>query len=213
MNSKKLCCICVLFSLLAGCASESSIDEKKKKAQVTQSNINKNTPQQLTDKDLFGNETTLAVSEEDIQAALDGDEFRVPLNSPVILVQSGNRAPETIMQEEMRKYYTVSTFFGFMSFSFLNVHVILLTIIKSFLIKKTKVVNFATDITIQLTLIFLLIAIVIAPLIAPFVTGYVNANYHPCGNNTGIFPGAIYIKNGMKCNNEYISRKEDSAVK
>lgn len=47
MNSKKLCCICVLFSLLAGCASESSIDEKKKKAQVTQSNINKNTPQQL----------------------------------------------------------------------------------------------------------------------------------------------------------------------
>ncbi len=63
MNSKKLCCICVLFSLLAGCASESSIDEKKKKAQVTQSNINKNTPQQLTDKDLFGNETTLAVSE------------------------------------------------------------------------------------------------------------------------------------------------------
>ncbi|MCU9745654.1 hypothetical protein, partial [Escherichia coli] len=24
MNSKKLCCICVLFSLLAGCASESS---------------------------------------------------------------------------------------------------------------------------------------------------------------------------------------------
>ncbi|STH67636.1 Uncharacterised protein [Escherichia coli] len=57
--------------------------------------------------------------------------------------------------------------FGFMSFSFLNIHVILLTIIKSFLIKKTKVVNFATDITIQLTLIFLLIAIVIAPLIAP----------------------------------------------
>ena len=112
MNSKKLCCICVLFSLLAGCASESSIDEKKKKAQVTQSNINKNTPQQLTDKDLFGNETTLAVSEEDIQAALDGDEFRVPLNSPVILVQSGNRAPETIMQEEMRKYYTVSTVSG-----------------------------------------------------------------------------------------------------
>ena len=90
MNLRRVCCICVLFSLLAGCASESSIDEKKKKAQVTQSNINKNTPQQLTDKDLFGNETTLAVSEEDIQAALDGDEFRVPLNSPVILVQTGN---------------------------------------------------------------------------------------------------------------------------
>ena len=112
MNSKKVCCIYVLFSLLAGCVSESLIDEKKKKAQTTQSNFNKNAPQQLTDKDLFGNETTLAVSEEDIQAALDGDEFRVPLNSPVILVQSGNRAPETIMQEGMRKYYTVSTFSG-----------------------------------------------------------------------------------------------------
>ena len=46
--------------------------------------------------------------------------------------------------------------FGFISFSLLNIHVILLTIIKSFLIKKTKVINFATDITIQLTLIFLL---------------------------------------------------------
>ncbi len=66
MNSKKLCCICVLFSLLAGCASESSIDEKKKKVQVTQSNINKNTPQQLTDKDLFGNETTCKMASESI---------------------------------------------------------------------------------------------------------------------------------------------------
>lgn len=108
---KKLCCICVLFSLLAGCASESSIDEKKKKLKSHKVILIKHS-QQLTDKDLFGNETTLAVSEEDIQAALDGDEFRVPLNSPVILVQSGNRAPETIMQEEMRKYYTVSTFSG-----------------------------------------------------------------------------------------------------
>ncbi len=98
--------------------------------------------------------------------------------------------------------------FGFISFSFLNIHVILLTIIKSFLIKKTKVINFATDITIQLTLKFLIIAIAIAPLIAPFVTGYVNANYHPCGNNKGIFPRAIYIKNDMKCNNQYISRQD-----
>ena len=91
MNLRRVCCICVLFSLLAGCASESSIDEKKKKAQVTQSNINKNTPQQLTDKDLFGNETTLAVSEEDIQAALDGDEFRVPLNSCLLYTSPSPR--------------------------------------------------------------------------------------------------------------------------
>ncbi|HGV0864279.1 TPA: hypothetical protein ACYUOA_004145, partial [Escherichia coli] len=26
MNLRRVCCICVLFSLLAGCASESSID-------------------------------------------------------------------------------------------------------------------------------------------------------------------------------------------
>ncbi len=55
MNLRRVCCICVLFSLLAGCASESSIDEKKKKAQVTQSNINKNTPQQL------GNDSNLLI--------------------------------------------------------------------------------------------------------------------------------------------------------
>lgn len=47
---------------------------KKEKTQTTQISINKNVPQQLTDKDLYGNETTLAVSEEDIQAALEGDE-------------------------------------------------------------------------------------------------------------------------------------------
>ena len=56
MNLKKVCCICVLFSLLAGCVSESPIDEKKKKTQTTQISINKNVPQQLTDKDLYGNE-------------------------------------------------------------------------------------------------------------------------------------------------------------
>ncbi len=66
----------------------------------------------LTDKDIFGNETTLAVSEEDIQAALEGEEFSVPLNSRVILVQSGSRAPESIMQQEMNKYYVVATFSG-----------------------------------------------------------------------------------------------------
>ena len=32
---KKVCCICVLFSLLAGCASESPIDEKRKNSNHT----------------------------------------------------------------------------------------------------------------------------------------------------------------------------------
>ncbi|KJU87351.1 aminopeptidase, partial [Candidatus Magnetobacterium bavaricum] len=98
--------------LLAGCAPRSSIDAKKTGLRA-ESGVNKNASAQLlSDKDIFGNETTLAVSEEDIQAALEEDEFRVPLNSPVILVQSGSRAPETAMQQEMRKYYTVATFSG-----------------------------------------------------------------------------------------------------
>ncbi|MDD8891339.1 hypothetical protein LAY28_18375, partial [Escherichia coli] len=48
--------------------------------------------------------------------------------------------------------------FGFMSFSFVNIHVILLTIIKAWVIKKTTVVELAPNIRIQLTLILLLIA-------------------------------------------------------
>ena len=88
------------------------IDAKKTGASAKESSISKNTTAQLTDKDIFGNETTLAVSEEDIQAALEGEAFRVPLNSPVILVQSGSRAPEAMMQQEMSKYYTVATFSG-----------------------------------------------------------------------------------------------------
>lgn len=78
MNLKKVCCICVLFSLLAGCASESPIDEKKKKTQTTQISINKNVPQQLTDKDLYGNETTLAVSEEVFKLRLKEMSFVCP---------------------------------------------------------------------------------------------------------------------------------------
>jgi hypothetical protein len=77
-----------------------------------ESTTSKSASLQLTDKDIFGNETTLAVSEEDIQAALEEDEFRVPLNSKVILVQSGSRAPETLMQQEMSQYYSVATFSG-----------------------------------------------------------------------------------------------------
>jgi hypothetical protein len=103
--------LCAAIFLLSGCI-RSPIDAKKKDTQRTESSINKNAASQLTDKDIFGNETTLAVSEEDIQAALDDDKFSVPLNSAIILVQSGNRAPEAIMQQEMGRYYTVATFSG-----------------------------------------------------------------------------------------------------
>lgn len=110
----KICsmiCLCAAIFLLSACI-HSPIDANKKSLPRTESGISKNTPNQLTDKDIFGNETTLAVSEEDIQAALDGEKFSVPLNSAVILVQSGNRAPEMIMQKEMNRYYRISTFSG-----------------------------------------------------------------------------------------------------
>lgn len=96
---------------LTGC-SQSPIDAKKTGAPRSGTNITKNASTQLTDKDIFGNETTLAVAEEDIQAALEGEKFRVPLNSAITLVQSGSRAPESSMQQELSKYFTVSTFSG-----------------------------------------------------------------------------------------------------
>lgn len=111
MKTRLMVFSCVAIFLLNGC-TRSPIDAKKKSTDRIESSISKNTASQLTDKDIFGNETTLAVSEEDIQSALDGDKFRVPLNSAVILIQSGSRAPEMIMQQEMNRYYRISTFSG-----------------------------------------------------------------------------------------------------
>ena len=113
MDSRETVFLCAAAFFLAGCVPHSPIDAKKTGASRSESNASKNAlAQQLTDKDIFGNETTLSVSEEDIQAALDGEKFNVPLNSAVILVQSGNKAPEMSMQQEMEKYYRVSTFSG-----------------------------------------------------------------------------------------------------
>ncbi|UNK63768.1 hypothetical protein [Buttiauxella ferragutiae] len=113
MDSRSTVFLCAAAFFLAGCAPHSPIDAKKTGAFRPESSASKNAlAQQLTDKDIFGNETTLAVSEEDIQAALDGEKLSVPLNSAVILVQSGNKAPEMSMQQEMEKYYRVSTFTG-----------------------------------------------------------------------------------------------------
>lgn len=111
MNISSVIYLCTTIVLLSAC-TQSPIDAKKKDLYKTEGNISKNNTIQLTDKDIFGNETTLAVTEEDIQAALDSEKFSVPLNSAVILVQSGNRAPEMIMQKEMSRYYRISTFSG-----------------------------------------------------------------------------------------------------
>lgn len=110
--SKKLTALTFITTcLLTGC-TQSPIDAKKTQPGNARTITSQDKSPQLTDKDIFGNETTLAVSEEDIQAALETDMFRVPLNSSVILVQSGNRAPEAIMQQEMSKYYKVATISG-----------------------------------------------------------------------------------------------------
>lgn len=112
MKSQTMVLLCTTVFLLAGC-THSSIDARKTDtSQKAESRFSKKTTTQLTDKDVLGNEATLTVSEEDIQAALEADEFRVPLDSGVILVQSGNRAPEMLMQQEMSKYYRVSVFSG-----------------------------------------------------------------------------------------------------
>lgn len=111
MKARLLILLCTTSLLLNGCVN-SPIDAQKKGVTRTEKNNNNSLATQLTDKDIFGNETTLAVSEEDIQSALDGDTFSVPLNSAVILVQSGSRAPEMAMQQELSRYYRVTTFSG-----------------------------------------------------------------------------------------------------
>ncbi|MEN3765198.1 hypothetical protein ABC761_11435 [Salmonella sp. ZASA478] len=69
---------------------------------------------QLTDQDVFGNELTLEISEEDIQNAVEEaqGQFSIPLNSAIVLVKSGSNAPDMMMQQEMQRYYQVSTFSG-----------------------------------------------------------------------------------------------------
>ena len=109
MKKKRLSIIFTIpLIFIAGC-SVSSIDAQKKRTEPVSKSAVMN---ELTDKDIFGNETTLNISEEDIQNALDNEKFSVPLKSNVILVQSGSRAPDVAMQQEMGKYYSISTYSG-----------------------------------------------------------------------------------------------------
>lgn len=101
------------FFLLTGCAKTSSIDARKTKTGVPHQEQISSTSQ-LTDQDVFGNELTLEITEEDIQNAVEEakGQFAVPLNSAVVLVKSGSHAPDARMQQEMQRYYRVSTFSG-----------------------------------------------------------------------------------------------------
>lgn len=100
----------VLF--LSGCANKSaSIDALKSQ----NSRVVQESNPQLTDQDVFGNELTLSsITEEDIQNAVTDAKgaFTIPLQSPIILIQSGSKAPDALMQQEMKKFYQISTFSG-----------------------------------------------------------------------------------------------------
>ena len=71
MNARLVMFLCATTLLLTGCI-RSPIDAKKNRTSGSVSSISKSTTH-LTDKDIFGNETTLSVSEEDIQAAMGSE--------------------------------------------------------------------------------------------------------------------------------------------
>ena len=100
--------------LLTGCTRTFSIDAQKTKAGAVSHQEQISSTSQLTDQDVFGNELTLEITEEDIHNAVEEaqGQFTIPLNSAVVLVKSGSHAPDVIMQQEMQRYYRVSTFSG-----------------------------------------------------------------------------------------------------
>lgn len=112
MNVRLLLLLVSGSLLLTGCAKSSSIDARKT---GTVSHLEEiSSLPQLTDRDIFGDELTLDITDEDIRDAVDEAKgpFLVPLGSAVILVQSGSRAPDASMQQAMQQYYQVSTFSG-----------------------------------------------------------------------------------------------------
>ncbi|EAO2688033.1 hypothetical protein E2X65_23445 [Salmonella enterica] len=112
MNNKSLLLLLMGALLLNGCSKSSSIDARKTGYTSPRTDISSMT--QLTDQDVFGNELTLEITEEDIQNAVEEakGQFEIPLNSAIVLVRSGSRAPDVMMQKEMQRYYKVSTFSG-----------------------------------------------------------------------------------------------------
>lgn len=111
-KSSLLPIIIVGVIFISGCTKKSSSID----AQKSQNNrVVQISNAQLTDQDVFGNELTLSdITEEDIQNAVADakDEFTIPLHSSVILIQSGAKAPDALMQQKMGKFYQISTFSG-----------------------------------------------------------------------------------------------------
>ena len=69
---------------------------------------------QLTEQELFGWDPSAEITEEVIQDAIAQaeDEISIPRNASIILVQSGEKTPDTDMQKELEKHYKVATFSG-----------------------------------------------------------------------------------------------------
>lgn len=76
--------------------------------------ISKTESKQLTDKDIFDDEFDKEITDYDIEYAAKQAKngFFVPLNSSIILVQSGATVPDAFMQAEFSKYYHVSVYNG-----------------------------------------------------------------------------------------------------
>lgn len=70
---------------------------------------------QLTEQDVLDIDPTLEVTEADIQQAIkvaSSETFQLAPKSRIILVQSGEPVPDSVMQEAMMKYYRVSVYSG-----------------------------------------------------------------------------------------------------
>lgn len=96
-----------LSLLLISCSAEKTSKNPAYLASKTEQ-------KQLTDKDIFDDEFDKEITEYDIQdAAYQGKKgLFVPLNSSIILVQSGATVPDAYMQSELAKYYRVSVYNG-----------------------------------------------------------------------------------------------------
>lgn len=85
MGFRSVILSCVTLSIFDRLCPHSSIDAKKTALQAESRTRNTTSTTWREDKDLFGNEATLSISEDDIQAALTENRFRAPLNSSVRL--------------------------------------------------------------------------------------------------------------------------------
>ncbi|MGB7803146.1 hypothetical protein [Buttiauxella sp.] len=91
---------------------------------------------QLTEQELFGWDPSAEITEEDIQDAIAQaeEEISIPRNAAIILVQSGEKTPDTDMQKELEKHYKVATFSGIPPFKKITANKEPLTVANSYIL-------------------------------------------------------------------------------